>query len=86
MMNVKTVPAIVILAVISFLLFVAFADSQEDGRSGKIYADPEASWMFEGTFCSKCNQLYNYIEHPKVCSKCGEQTKDYYYLVLIKER
>ena len=44
------------------------------------------TWMFEGTFCSGCNKLYNYIEHPKICPECNEQTKDFYYMALIKKR
>lgn len=45
-----------------------------------------AIWIFEGTFCSECNKLYNYIEHPKTCDICNAQTKDFYYLCLIKDR
>lgn len=67
-------------------LFVAGCEEKVDANTRKMYADPEATWMFEGTFCSKCNQLYNYIEHPKICDKCGLETKDFYYLALIKER
>lgn len=87
---------IIILSILLLLSFVALVLSEpnepeptynaEAVESEKIYADPNAVWVFEGTFCSKCKLLYNYIEHPKVCDKCGEQTKDFYYLVLIKER
>ncbi len=66
--------------------FLFGCEEKVDGYAGKVYADPNARWVFQGTFCAKCNHLYNYLEHPKVCDKCGKQTKDYYYLVLIKER
>ena len=77
--------ALLVIGITIGSIFVGCED-KVGANTRKIYADPNASWVFEGTFCSKCNQLYNYIEHPKICDKCGEQTKDYYYLVLIKER
>lgn len=68
-------------------LFVAGCKNKVEAvETERIYADSNATWMFEGTFCSECNQLYNYIEHPKICDKCGLETKDFYYLALIKER
>ena len=94
MTNVKIVPAIAILTVISVMLFIAFSvesgEAEEtepnDVYAGKIDIDPPAQWAFQGTFCAGCNILYNYIEHPKICDKCDEQTKDYFNLVLIKDR
>lgn len=64
------------------LLFAVFGCKDEAEASGTT----GAIWVFEGTFCSDCNKLYNYIEHPETCDKCGAQTKDFYYLCLIKER
>lgn len=58
----------------------------ETVEAEKIFGFQDAVWMFQGTYCSKCNYLYNYKEYPKVCEKCGEQTKNHYYLVLNKER
>lgn len=93
MTNIKIAPAIVILAIINCLILIGFylADDSEaintSESSKQISFDiKDATWLFEGTFCSECNKLYNYIEHPTICNKCGMQTKDLYYLVLIKER
>jgi len=88
MNNIKTAPAIAILVTFGILLWTVLASLPESTNAfvGKIYADPNATWMYEGTFCSECNYLYNYDKYPKVCDKCGSQTKDFYYLALIKER
>ncbi len=89
MVNVKIIPAIAILTVISLMLFIVFvveSGEPNDDSVKKIYADPSAEWRFQGTYCTGCNYLYNYDEYPEVCTKCGKQTKDYFHLVLIKDR
>lgn len=92
MMNVRIDRAIWLILIISVGLYLSIpllsflGCKAEAVETKEIYVDQNATWMFEGTFCSDCNKLYNYIEHPKVCDICGKKTKDFFYLVLIKER
>jgi len=72
-----------ILAILLILLIVfVLAGWKKNSR----HLTQDGHWQFEGTFCAKCNFLYNYERYPNICDKCGETTKDFYYLALIINR
>lgn len=87
-MKTKAIKILLVLAILIGVALVFGCKEKAEAKGLQRYSFDitEAAWMFEGTFCSECNQLYNYIEHPKICDVCGTQTKDFFYLVLIKER
>ena len=73
MRNIKVIPAIAILAIINCLLLIGFyladdtvaeAEVSEPKLRG-VKFDKDATWFYEGTFCSECNYLYNYDKFPK---------------------
>lgn len=89
MMNINKTTAIIILVIFSFVLWailVTISQSATKEIPEKIYADENAAWIYEGTFCSECQILYNYKEYPEICDKCDTQTKDFFYLALLKDR